>query len=353
MKELLSHLIKSYEGLTGLTIKSAKIIKPEPLKLSSPNIILEYVTVEDVTGLLDTGLQLERIVDGPEIKNKEIKELLDVDNILPLLNKMTKEEAINELLDNLYKGAFTSITEETPYNGGIPYVGLVEVSGIRGAMHGMRNPMNSWRLSDTQQTMNTRTLELEATIGANDLRLAQNLIHGGPEHRKFLRQISVTFDMNMPRYIWSEFDTYHHNTKNSTSTMHKLLNVDDTKETWDETALDTLLSTRGAISLDNFFYAKEDEDLMLTVIDKLNTLGKEYFKEGADKKHILRRAKQILPESWLQMRTVTTNYEELRNIYFQRRNHRLNVEWGIVCAFIESLPYAKELILFTKEKKGE
>jgi hypothetical protein len=53
---------------------------------------------------------------------------------------------------------------------------------------------------------------------------------------------------------------------------------------------------------------------------------------------------QMLPSSYNQMRTVTLNYENLINIYYARRNHKL-AEWHTVCEWIESLPYAKELIL--------
>ena len=52
-----------------------------------------------------------------------------------------------------------------------------------------------------------------------------------------------------------------------------------------------------------------------------------------------------LPESWLQKRTVTLNYEVLRNMYFARRNHKLT-EWHAFCDWIKSLPYAKELIMY-------
>lgn len=243
-------------------------------------------------------------------------------------------------MKNLYKHQVI-LPLTNGYKGGCLYLGLIEVGGFIGALHGMRNPMNSWRLTDSYLN------EGQIVIGEKDLKLAQQLIKGGGEHRKFLRQIHVTFDMNMPRYIWSEFDTYHYNTKNSTSTMHKLLNVDETKEGWLETELDKLLSTRGEVSKENFFFHESDKAVVEVIIEKLKDLRKDYFNmKGEEKLHILRRAKQILLESWLQMRTVTTNYEELRNIYIQRRNHRLTLEWGLFCSFVESLPYAKELILY-------
>lgn len=51
-----------------------------------------------------------------------------------------------------------------------------------------------------------------------------------------------------------------------------------------------------------------------------------------------------LPESWLQKRTITLNYENLRNMYHQRKNHKLT-EWHSFCRWVETLPYAKELII--------
>ena len=54
----------------------------------------------------------------------------------------------------------------------------------------------------------------------------------------------------------------------------------------------------------------------------------------------------MLPESWLQTRTVTMNYENIRNMYFQRRNHKLT-EWSeSFIKWVESLPYAEELIMY-------
>ena len=62
-----------------------------------------------------------------------------------------------------------------------------------------------------------------AYIGPNDMDLAQRLIRGGSEHRKFMRQIFVTVDITAPLYWWKEFDTYKVGTvANSTSTMHKI-----------------------------------------------------------------------------------------------------------------------------------
>ena len=58
---------------------------------------------------------------------------------------------------------------------------------------------------------------------------------------------------------------------------------------------------------------------------------------------------QTLPSSYNQMRTVTLNYENLINMYYARRNHKL-AEWHALCDWILSLPYANELICVKDEK---
>lgn len=192
----------------------------------------------------------------------------------------------------------------------------VNVFGWEGAIRGMRNPMNSWNKNDS--TFNSD----KVVLGENDLDLAKRLIKAGGEHRKFLRMIHVQFDISFPRYIWSEFDTYHFNTKSSCSTMHKLL-------------------TKEPITLDMFSYDAQDEYAMNIIVEQLNNIRLEFLK--TKDVELIRRAKQLLPEGFLQKRTIDTNYEELLNIYFQRRNHRL-VEWREFCKELEKLPYFMEFI---------
>lgn len=204
----------------------------------------------------------------------------------------------------------------------------VEVFGFKSALRGMRNPKNSWDRGDST----------ENHIGENDLKLAQTLIKAGAEHCKFMRQIHVWMDINMPRYIWSELDTYHFNTKNSCSTMHRLLHKSI------------------EITKDLFVYDKKDEDIMEVIIKRLNEIREEYLIEtnGRNKNKLIRRAKQLLPEGFLQLRTMDTNYSEIRNIVLQRRNHRLKEEWQeVFCKEMTKLPYAKELIFCGIEDEYE
>ena len=206
-----------------------------------------------------------------------------------------------------------------------------EVYGIEASLRGMRNPMNSWHLQDTtiyyeeSLTSNQNVIYENAIIGDNDMNLAKRLIKAGPEHCKFLRQIQVWADFNMPLYWWSEFDTYKFNTKNSCSTMHKLLN------------------NKEEITLDNFVYDREDKVFMQVIVDQLNYLRHHYL-ESKDYNYVI-RAKKLLPTSYKQLRTVNTNYAELINIYHQRKNHRLKQEWqDVFCKWVEGLPYMNEFL---------
>ena len=210
-----------------------------------------------------------------------------------------------------------------------------EVYGFEASLRGMRNPMNSWHLQDTKRMLGIKgkyndfknnDLSYEAiVIGPNDIDLAKRLIKAGNEHCKFLRQIQVWADFEMPLYWWSEFDTYKFNTKNSCSTMHKLFNA------------------KKEIELDDFVYSKEDINTLNFIINELNSLRKRYL-ETKDFNYVI-RGKRLLPTSFKQKRTVNTNYAELINIYNQRKNHRLKEEWqDVFCKWCEELPYFKEFL---------
>lgn len=79
----------------------------------------------------------------------------------------------------------------------------IETFNWIGAMHGMRNPLESWKKSDTE----LMSLSNKPILGPNDLDLAKRLCAAGPEHRKWMRQIFVSMDITAPMYWWSEMDT--------------------------------------------------------------------------------------------------------------------------------------------------
>ena len=208
------------------------------------------------------------------------------------------------------------------------FVDTLEVAGLYPAIMGMRNPKDSWEKSDSGYEYNNYYQQQEEVLGEQDLILAQKLIKAGSEHRKFMRQIQVWADVIMPRYIWQELDTYKFGTKNSCSTMHTIMKKPITM---------------------NDFYLGSDPIIMTTKLFQENIIPdlnyfRDLYLESKDYRWV-KEMKRVLPESFIQMRTWNTNYEELRNIYWQRKNHRLNQEWTIIIEWIESLPYAEELIL--------
>lgn len=206
-----------------------------------------------------------------------------------------------------------------------------EVWGFKHAFRGLRNPLESWDKSDsffggncgTDCNIDNCSHPDTIQLGKNDLELAQKLIKAGSEHRKFMRQIFVSVDITAPLYFFKEFDTYKVGTvANSTSTMHKLASTPITMDCFE---------------CGEMIYQGTIAELEMNRLKYLETKDKNEWK-----KLIVN-----LPESWLQTRTVTMNYENLLNMYHQRcaKPHKLT-EWSIKFKeFVESLPYAKELII--------
>lgn len=187
-----------------------------------------------------------------------------------------------------------------------------------------------------------------AYLGPNDLTLMQNLIKAGSEHRKFMRQIIVSVDITAPLYWWKEFDTYKVGTvANSTSTMHTIQNHPITLDCFeiDDLCKDDLHVVNekplSDTSLKNFY---------MGIIDYLEILRQKYL-ETKDKRY-WKELIRWLPESWLQTRTVTMNYENLFSIVFHRGYHKLKAEWcdGFI-KWCTTLPYAKELIFYGEERE--
>ena len=195
------------------------------------------------------------------------------------------------------------------------------VMNLENAIRGARNPMNSWARMDSHYDENGSYI-----LGPNDLDLAKRLARAGSDHRKFLRQIFVSVDITAPLYWWKEFDTYKVGTvANSTSTMHKIHAKAFERGDFSHDRLDT-----GALAALDALIAYLESERLKFVADKGN-------------KQAWHNMIQLLPSSYNQMRTVTMNYENLINIYYARRNHKL-AEWHTLCDWIMSLPYAAELI---------
>lgn len=220
-----------------------------------------------------------------------------------------------------------------------------EVYGWEAAIRGMRNPMNSWDKSDSfegclglnywdkpsscedcAEWYGCHGANSGCVVGENDMQLMKNLSKAGSDHAKFLRMITVTADITAPLYWWKEYDTYKVGTvANSCSTMHKI----HAKE----------------FTLDDFSHEHlgvEEIELLEHIIRYLNGERREFI-NTKDKDYWWHMI-QLLPSSYNQRRTVQLNYQVLKNMYFARRNHKLD-EWQDFCLWVEQLPYFKEIVI--------
>jgi len=198
----------------------------------------------------------------------------------------------------------------------------VYVMNLENAIRGARNPMNSWARSDSYYDENGQYI-----LGENDLSLAKRLRNAGTsDHRKYLRQVMLSVDITAPMYWWKEYDTYKVATvANSTSTMHKIHSK--------------------PFEMDDFSHDHLTENglkVLRALVDEMEKIRLEYV-ETKDKA-LWYDLIQLLPSSYNQMRTCTLNYETLINIYKSRKHHKLD-EWRSFCEWIETLPYARELII--------
>ena len=222
-----------------------------------------------------------------------------------------------------------------------------EVMGMRKAIKGMRNALNSWDKSDSgffqcgcpdvgtiycgehgSQCLirDCKTCPMRSyDIGEKDMELAKRLIKAGSSDRKFMRMIHVQADVTAPLYWWKQADQYRIGvTTNSTSTMHK---IHDKEFTLNDFSHEHLME--GGIECIKHLC----NDLNLCRDNYLKTKSKDWWWQMI----------QLLPSSFNQMRTIDLDYETLFSIYHQRKNHKLN-EWVDFCEWIKTLPYMEEFI---------
>ena len=220
-----------------------------------------------------------------------------------------------------------------------------DVWGFEHAIRGMRNPLDSWTRSDSKVVTSVNGNN-SFIIGDEDMGLAQRLIRGGSEHRKFLRQIIVSVDITAPFYWWKEFDTYKIGTvANSCSTMHKLASTPITKECFEMGDFKCFEFDISVSDDGNFAVVYNSEYVWNHTIHTLEALREKYV-ETKDKRY-WKELVRLLPESWLQKRTVTMNYENLLSICKQRSGHKLT-EWHTFIDWVHTLPYANEFVFLNE-----
>ena len=272
----------------------------------------------------------------------------------------------------------------------------INVFNFKGALRGLRNPLNSWALSDSDfgitnldwgvedtyfeevfnkyiEKFNISDAETEgkienwlinnglsnylgyndysehcgeyAFIGPNDLNLIERMTLAGTDESKFLRQIFISMDITAPLSFWKEFDTYKVGTvANSCSTMHTLDKKPITKD---------MFSFDCPESWPNEYWDDEwPSDLKTSLPDEtIETLEwlRQRYKETKNKVY-WRYLIDLLPDGFMQKRTVTLNYQVARAMYFARRYHK-KMEWRDLCKVFADLPYAQNTITLEKKEK--
>lgn len=203
---------------------------------------------------------------------------------------------------------------------------FIEACGYNSAIEGMRYPTQS----ENDSVFFDKESPIHFTLGESDKKLATTLISKGNVHGKFQRNIHAWFRITMPRYLWSELDTYIIGVtpSSSTSTMYTLKKELRSAETYKD--------------LFPYFSEATDEDMIeffyMKALALFELYGNDYARIPMD------NLKAILPEGWLQKRNKSFTYQTLRGIYEYRRDHRLP-EWRYICKEIEKVPYFKELVL--------
>ena len=154
-------------------------------------------------------------------------------------------------------------------------------------------------------------------------------------HDNFMTGIRVSFDMKYTQYITKQFQRYHwFDYVSSSSLMHRIIKMDFSK-------------------CCNKYVTQESIDQMKRLIDDYNRINEEtppYIEET------VQTHGQALYEAWMKVLSncpmgaelfvhVSTNYKQLQTIYFQRLGHKLKEDWGVFTNWVESLPYAHELII--------
>lgn len=233
-------------------------------------------------------------------------------------------EMLNTWRDKEYPDGFNTEQERTAYNA--EKISWIDNNGI------LRCDNNCMEF---------------AFLGPADLDLAQRLIKAGPEHRKFLRQIFVSTYISLPLSIWKQLDTYKIGTvTNSTSTMHKIQSKPLTRESFEIEQIPHE-EQEEMEQRDGIYCAGELSDLFDETIQTCEDLRRA-FNQTKDKRY-WRKLIELLPESYLQAREYTLNYEVLRSIVHQRKGHKLG-EWQKFIHWVRTLPYAEELIFYDGDK---
>jgi len=188
-----------------------------------------------------------------------------------------------------------------------------QVYGLDRAVKASGNPM---RVEIDTSEVNDKDFTRAIKLGTSK---------GGEGHDNFLKGILVQTDVTAPLFWWKQAQRYHwFDFVSSQSTMHCLLKFDVASQCVSETNAEIIR-------------------IVSDMIEKYLALAED----DAQKKVLWREIVASLPSGFCLGATMTTNYQQLKTMYFQRRYHKLK-EWHVFAEWCESLPHFRELIGSTK-----
>ena len=209
---------------------------------------------------------------------------------------------------------------------------MVEISNVKvydleESIVACRNAMRLEQVPEWKYISIEGTEEFEKSL-ERAIKLAKAPNNSG--HANFLTGIRVSFDIKYPNYISPEMQRYHwFDIVTSSSKMH------------------TLTKIAGDSSRYNKYVTKETLDQMKRLQDSYNMACETGTPE--DQYEAFMMLVSNCPQGIELFMRVSTNYMQLRNIYAQRKHHKLKEDWGAFCNMIEKLPYAKEFLLVDQE----
>lgn len=184
-----------------------------------------------------------------------------------------------------------------------------------------------------------RTIIPDRDITEKDLARCQNLVNatktGNGAHAQFMTGIRVNFDLTFSNKAWVEAERYRFlEFVSSQSTMHRItkFNLDNQYNEYVDERIIEIMKEK----------VKGYNNIIQSLEDVKDSAQHELLNDIAKRKYL-----EILysnPAGFTLTARMTTNYRCLRNIYMQRKDHRLP-EWRAFCRWIETLPYAQELLI--------
>ena len=184
-----------------------------------------------------------------------------------------------------------------------------EVYGLNKTFIASGNPMRTEMADNTKEPTEK---DIKRLINLSNTKI-------GEGHDNALNGIIVQFDLYAPLYMWKQLQRYHFlDFISSCSTMH---------------------------CLSKFNVAEHcTKDVDKEILNRYQYLLDEYNNSAEKSKEQWRTLVASLPSGFVLGATMTTNYRQLKTIYFQRKNHKLS-EWHEFCSWCETLPMFKELVL--------